>query len=92
MTKAELIETVSEKTGLIKKDVELILESSLECIMGALKAGNEVTLTGFGTFMAKVRAARMGVDPRNPEQRIQIPQVTVPKFKAGKALKEALKN
>ena len=60
-------------------------------IIEALKAGSEVTLTGFGTFSARVRSARMGVNPQNPSQRIEIPQVVVPKFKAGKALKDSLK-
>ncbi|PIZ26843.1 MAG: DNA-binding protein HU, partial [Chloroflexi bacterium CG_4_10_14_0_8_um_filter_46_9] len=55
-----------------------------------LKKGEEVVLTGFGTFSAKQRAARQGVNPRTGEK-IQIPAVTVPKFKAGKALKDALK-
>ena len=57
-----------------------------------LKSGGEVTLTGFGTFMAKQRSARTGVNPQNPTEKIQIPSVTIPKFKAGKALKDALKS
>ena len=56
-----------------------------------LKKGEDVTLAGFGTFSAKQRASRMGVNPQKPSEKIQIPTVTVPKFKAGKALKDALK-
>ena len=62
-----------------------------EVVTDTLKAGGEVTLTGFGTFMSKRREARMGVNPQKPGEKIQIPAVTVPKFKAGKSLKDALK-
>ena len=91
MNKAELIETVSEKTGVVKKDVEAVLESTLETITETLKNGGEVTLTGFGAFMSKVRAARMGVNPLKPTEKIQMPEVTIPRFRAGKTLKDALK-
>ncbi|MFA6909388.1 MAG: HU family DNA-binding protein, partial [Patescibacteria group bacterium] len=60
-------------------------------ITDVLKAKGEVTITGFGTFMAKERSARAGVNPQNPSERIQIGAVTIPKFKSGKALKDALK-
>lgn len=91
MNKAELIDSIAAKTGLGKKDIDTMLESCLASIMETLKAGGEVTLTGFGTFLAKVRAARMGVNPQKPDEKIKIPEVVVPKFRAGKALKDALK-
>lgn len=91
MNKAELIEKIAEKVGVTKKQSEDMLEAFEEITTGTLKAGGEVTLTGFGTFMAKHRSARGGVNPQNPKERIQVPAVTVPKFKAGKALKDALK-
>ncbi|MEW6610626.1 MAG: HU family DNA-binding protein [Patescibacteria group bacterium] len=91
MNKAELIESISQKTTLSRKDVEAILDTFEEITLTTLKAGGEVTLTGFGTFMTKRREARMGVNPQQPTEKIQIPAVTVPKFKAGKNLKEALK-
>jgi DNA-binding protein HU-beta len=56
-----------------------------------LKKGDEVVLTGFGAFSVKMRAARTGVNPQKPSEKIQIPAVKVPKFKAGKALKDELK-
>ena len=56
-----------------------------------VKKGEEVVLTGFGAFSVKQRAARTGVNPQNPSEKIQIPAVKVPKFKSGKALKDALK-
>ncbi len=92
MHKAELINRIAEKVGVSKKQAEDMLDAFESITIDALKQGQEVTLTGFGTFMAKVRSARGGVNPQNPSERIQIPEVTVPKFKAGKALKDALKN
>jgi len=91
MNKAALIEAVASKTKLTKKQVDEIIETSLDTIMETLSKGEEVTLAGFGTFSAKLRHARMGVNPQNPKERIQIPEVTIPKFKAGKALKDILK-
>ena len=91
MNKTELIDALAEKSGLAKTDAEKALSSFLQIVTETLQAGNEVTITGFGSFMAKRREARMGVNPQNPSQKIQIPAVTVPKFKAGKTLKDALK-
>ena len=91
MNKAELAVKLSEKMGLPKKKTEEIIEAMTEQITTELMANNEVTIAGFGTWSARVRAARMGVNPQKPTERIQIPEVRVPKFKAGKTLKDALK-
>lgn len=91
MNKAELIEKIAEKTGVSRKDAEGMVMAFTEITTGVLKSGGEVVLTGFGSFMSKRREARTGVNPQHPEQKINIPAVTVPKFKAGKALKDALK-
>lgn len=91
MNKAELIDKLAEKTSLVKKQVEDVLQGFEDVVVETLKANGEVTLTGFGTFMAKERSARTGVNPQNPTQKIQIAAVRVPKFKAGKSLKDALK-
>lgn len=91
MNKTELIDALADKTGLAKSEAEKAINSFVELVTDQLKAGKEVTLTGFGSFMAKRREARMGVNPQNPSEKIQIPAVTVPKFKAGKSLKDALK-
>lgn len=91
MNKAELIERIAEKMAIQKKEVEKMLDITLQTITETMKDGQEVTLTGFGTFSPKERTARAGVNPLNPKERIQIPAVTIPKFKAGKTLKDALK-
>lgn len=91
MNKIELAEKMAEKIGVTKKQTEDMLNVFEEIVTDTLKSGGEVTLTGFGTFMSKRRDARMGVNPQKPGEKIQIPAVTVPKFKAGKSLKDALK-
>jgi len=91
MNKAELINSLSDKVGVSKKQAEDLIEAFTNLVTQTLKAGGEVTIAGFGAFSAKQRAGRMGVNPQNPSEKIQIPPVVVPKFKAGKALKDALK-
>lgn len=92
MNKAELIDKLAEKVGVTKKQAEDLIEGFTQTVTDTIKAGSEVTLTGFGTFMAKERSARTGVNPQNPTEKIQIAAVRVPKFKAGKTLKDALKS
>ncbi len=91
MNKAQLIESVAIKAGVSKKETEDVLQAFEDLVIENLKAGNEVTLTGFGTFSARHRSARRGVNPQNPSETITIPEVVVPKFKAGKTLKDSLK-
>ena len=91
MNKAELAQLLAEKLNVSKREAEDMLNAFVDLTIAELKKGGEVVLTGFGAFMVKQRAARMGVNPQNPSQKIQIPAVRVPKFKAGKALKNALK-
>ena len=91
MNKAELIEVISGKVGISKKETEDVLDTMIDTIVTKLQGGDEVTLTGFGAFSARTRKGRIGVNPRNPSEKIDIPSVVVPKFKAGKNLKEALK-
>lgn len=91
MNKAELAQVLADKLNIAKKQAEDTLNLFVDTITSELKKGGEVVLTGFGAFSVKQRAARMGVNPQNPSQKIQIPAVKVPKFKAGKALKDALK-
>ena len=76
---------------LAKKDTEGVINAALETIVKALTDGEKVTFTGFGTFSVSRREARTGVNPQHPEQKIQIPAMNVPKFKAGKSLKDAVR-
>ncbi len=92
MNKAELSDKIAEKVQLTKKQAEDMLDALVDTVIATLKSGGEVTITGFGSFSARKRAARMGVNPQNPGEKMQIPEVTVPKFKAGKGLKDALKS
>lgn len=82
---------LAEKMNVSKREAEDMINMLVDTIVATLKRGDEVVLTGFGAFSVKTRAARTGVNPQNPTQKIQIPAVKVPKFKAGKALKDALK-
>ncbi len=91
MNKAELSQVLAEKLKVSKREGEDMVNAFVETVTETLKSGGEVVLTGFGAFSVKQRAARVGVNPQHPEQKIQIPAVKVPKFKAGKALKDALK-
>jgi len=90
VNKDALIDEVSKKSDLSKKDIEMVIDTLLEEITKSIKAGNKVALTGFGTFKTSARAAREGINPQT-KAKIQIPAMTVPKFTAGKALKEAVK-
>lgn len=92
MNKAALAQAIAEKVGTSKKEAEAMVEAAVEIITATLKAGGEVGIAGFGAFSARTRAGRIGVNPQNPTQKIQIMPVTVPKFKAGKGLKDTLKN
>ncbi|HJB40103.1 MAG TPA: HU family DNA-binding protein [Candidatus Ruthenibacterium merdavium] len=89
MTKVELIAKVAAEANLSKKDAEKAVSAVLEGITDALKAGDKVSLVGFGTFETRERPARTGLNPRTKET-IQIAASVVPAFKAGKALKDAV--
>ncbi len=90
MLKKDLVEIVSEKTGLTKKDTKAALEAMLETIQETLAKGDYVLLTGFGKFEVRTRAARPGINPQTLEK-ITLPETKVPAFKAGKTLKQAVK-
>jgi len=89
VTKADLVNAMAEKAGLSKTDAEGALKAFAEAVTEALKAGEKVALVGFGTFSVGDRAARTGQNPQTGEK-IQIPAAKVPKFKAGKALKDSV--
>jgi DNA-binding protein HU-beta len=90
VNKAELISAIAEKSELTKKDSEKALNAMLDSVIAALNKGDKVQIIGFGTFEAKKRNAREGINPRTGKP-ISIAAATVPSFKAGKALKDAIK-
>lgn len=89
MNKNELVAAVADRSGMSKGDAAKIVESVFDTITDSLKGGTEVRLVGFGTFHVTRRAASIGRNPRTGEK-IQIRASNQPKFKAGKALKDAL--
>lgn len=91
MTKQDLVSGAAQATGVTKKAAGEVLDAVLEMITKSLKKGENVTITGFGTFRVSHRAARTGVNPRNPSEKIKIPAMKLPAFKAGKSLKDAVK-
>ena len=88
--KQDLIAEVAAKTGLTKKDSEKAVNAFGEVVTEFLAKGEKVQLIGFGTFETRERAAREGRNPQTGEE-IEIPATVVPAFKAGKALKDAVK-
>ena len=89
MNKNDLVDAVAERTGLAKSDAARAVEAVLGSVTESLQKGDQVALSGFGTFVVKARVARTGRNPRTGEA-IAIPASRVPAFKAGKALKDAL--
>ena len=89
MNKDDLISKVASSIGLSKTEAAKSVDAVFSNISGSLKNGNEVRLVGFGTFLVSNRAATTGRNPRTGES-IQIPAKKVPKFKAGKALKDTV--
>ena len=90
MNKTELIAAMAAKAELSKKDAEKALVAFMNTVIEELKKGEKVQIVGFGTFEARERAARKGINPLTKEQ-IDIDASVVPAFKAGKALKDAVK-
>ena len=89
MTKQELIKKIAADTGVSQKQAGEVLDSAIQNIMDAVAAGDKVQFTGFGTFEARKREARTGVNPRTKEK-VEIPASVSPAFKAGKVFKDKL--
>lgn len=90
MTKAELIDVIANDADITKVAAEKAINSLTLNVQKALKKGDKITLTGFGTWMVSRRKARKGLNPQT-KKAITIPACKVPKFKAGKALKAAIR-
>jgi DNA-binding protein HU-beta len=91
MNKAELSAVLADKCNMTKKQGEDMIDCLVETIMRELKNDHEVTITGFGTFSSFTRKAREGVNPQRPSEKINIAPTKVARFKAGKTLKDAMK-
>ena len=91
MTKQEFVDNVASKANLSRRDASAAVDAFLDVVTDALKNRDTITFTGFGKFSTADRAAREGVNPRNPGQKVQIAAATVPKFSAGSQLKAAVK-
>lgn len=87
MNKAELVNSIAQKSKLTKKDSETALNSIIKSVEEALKKGEKISLVGFGSFEVRKRKARKGMNPQTKEP-IKIPAKKVPVFRAGKGLKE----
>lgn len=90
MNKSDLISSLSEETTFSKKDVTRVLESLTRIVVRVLKKGGKVSITGFGAFGLSYRPARRGINPAT-KQRIELPAVSVPRFKAGKKLRDEVR-
>ena len=89
MNKTELVAAMAKETNLSKKDVEDVLKSFVDVVSKELKNGGKIQLVGFGTFEVSERAERECRNPKTGEK-ISVPACKAPKFKAGKALKDAV--
>lgn len=90
MNKADIIGKVHETLGSSKADAERAVETMIDCVVSSLTKGQEVSIAGLGIFSAKMRPSRTGRNPRTGES-IEVPAMRVPKFRAAKALKDAVK-
>ncbi len=91
MNKSELINALSEETTFSKKDVSRVLAAFERLVKNTLKKGQKISMTGFGTFFISNRPARKGINPATKE-RINLPAINLPRFKAGKGLKELVRS
>ena len=92
MTKQEFVAEVARRSQLTARDAGKAVDAFLDTITDTLKGGGDVAFTGFGKFSTAQRAARTGVNPRNPSEKVHIPAARVPKFSAGSGLKTAVKS
>ena len=90
MTKAELIDAITAKLEIRKKDVAPVVDEVFAQIQGALSKGDKCTFVGFGVFEVRERAAREGRNPQDPTKIVKIPAKKVPLFRPGKDLKDAV--
>lgn len=91
MTKTELVAKLAEMLDISKKLASQMVSSFTEAVISEVESGGEVRLQGFGTFKSSKRAARTGVNPRNPDEKITIPAMNVVNFRAGSEFKSRVR-
>lgn len=90
MTKRDLVISISEETGIVQQQVLQVVQRTLDHISNSVARGTTVELRNFGVFEVKVRKARIGRNPNQPEKDVPIPRRAVVKFKPGKEMREAV--
>jgi nucleoid DNA-binding protein len=90
LTKRELVARIAMETGIIQQDVQAVLQKSLDYIVDSLVQGRNVEFRDFGVFQVKSRKARQGYNPARPEEKVEIPERRVVRFKPGKKMKEVV--
>lgn len=88
MNKMDLIKAVSEQSGFSQKDTAVFIDSFVDVLKEAVTQGEKVKIVDFGTFYKKVRSSKIGVNPKKPNEKIEIPEKVVPMFTPGKDFKE----
>ena len=89
MTKADLVKIISENTGIIRKDVAVVVDAFLQSVKDSMSAGQHIEVRGFGTFKLKTRKPRVGRNPKTDEK-VPVPARTVPTFKFSREFKNAV--
>ncbi|MCB5228577.1 MAG: integration host factor subunit beta [Candidatus Cloacimonetes bacterium] len=89
MTKADLVKIISENTGILRKDVAVVVDAFLQSVKDSMTKGNHIEIRGFGTFKLKTRKPRMGRNPKTDEK-VPVPARTVPTFKFSREFKNAV--
>ena len=87
MTKADLVKMISKETGILRKDVAIVVDSFFDAVEDTMKEGNHIEIRGFGTFKLKVRKPRTGRNPKTNEK-VPVPKRVVPVFKFSPAFKK----
>ena len=91
MSKTQLIAHLAAKLGVSKRVAGEMINCFVDAVVTSVKKGDEVRIQGFGTFKKSARKARTGVNPRKPSEKIKIPAMNVPTFKAGSDFKKAVR-
>jgi DNA-binding protein HU-beta len=90
-TKQEFVDRLASRADLSRRDAAKAVDAFLDTVTDMLRSGQDITFTGFGKFSTQRRAARQGVNPRNPSEKVTIPEATVPRFSPGSSLKQAVR-